>query len=151
VEIQDVIGLMAMMRPNQIQPPFNNPAFRRALMGAVNQDDYMTAVAGNDRTFWKDHCGFFLPGSPMASDAGMQALDGPRDLDRVKREIAASGYKGEKIVVLGPTDIERLNAMSQVTADVYRRLGLNVDYLATDWGTVIQRLLSREPPDRDGW
>src|SRR5205807_8020387 len=67
------------------------------------------------------------------------------DLDRVKRDIAASGYKGEKIVVLGPTDIERLNAMSQVTTDVYRRLGLNVDYVATDWGTVIQRLSSREP------
>jgi peptide/nickel transport system substrate-binding protein len=140
-----------MMRPNQIQPPFSNPAFRRALMGAISQSDYMMAVAGSDRTFWKDHCGFFLPGSPMASDAGMDALDGPRDLERVKREIESSGYKGEKIVILGPTDIERLNAMSLVTADVYRRLGLNVDYVATDWGTVIQRLSSREPPERGGW
>ena len=31
-------------------------------MGAIDQADYMTAVAGNDRTYWKDHCGFFLPG-----------------------------------------------------------------------------------------
>jgi hypothetical protein len=35
------------MRLNHLQPPFNNPALRRALLGAVSQDDYMAAAAGD--------------------------------------------------------------------------------------------------------
>ena len=31
----------------------------------------------------------------MATDVGMAALNGPRDLDKVKRELEAAGYKGE--------------------------------------------------------
>jgi peptide/nickel transport system substrate-binding protein len=151
VEVQDVIGLMGMLRPNHLQPPFDSPGFRRAIMGAIDQADFMTAVAGTDRSMWKDRCGFFLPGTPMDSDAGMQALTAPRDLEAVKRAIAASGYRGDKLVLLAPTDIPSLNAMSEVAADMFRRLGVAVDYVSTDWGTTVQRLASREPTEKGGW
>ena len=39
------------MRLNQQQPPFDNPAIRRALLGAVSQADYMNAVTGPDRSY----------------------------------------------------------------------------------------------------
>ena len=42
---------------------------RRAAMAAISQADVMTAIAGTDRTMWRDKCGFFLPGTPMASDS----------------------------------------------------------------------------------
>ena len=45
------------------------------------------------------------PDTPMASDAGMENLTSPRNLDAVKKELAAAGYKGEKVALLGPMDI----------------------------------------------
>ena len=140
-----------MLRPNSTQPPFDNPGVRRAVLGAINQSDYMIAVAGDDRSLWTADCGFFTPGSPMATDAGMAALNGPRDLDKVKRELEAAGYKGEKLVYLAPTDLPALNAISEVAADMFRKIGMNLDYAATDWGTVAQRFASREPVEKGGW
>jgi peptide/nickel transport system substrate-binding protein len=128
-----------MLQPNQTQPPFNNPAIRRAVMGAINQSDYMIAVAGEDQSLWRANCGFFAPGSPMATDVGMDVLNGPRDIDKVKRALLAAGYKGEKLVYLAPTDLPSLNAVSEVAADMFRKIGMNLDYVATDWGTVAQR------------
>ena len=59
VETLDPSGLPGMLRFNHLQPPFNNPAIRRALLGAVNQSDYMQAVAGEDRSLWRDGAGYF--------------------------------------------------------------------------------------------
>ncbi len=151
VETLDPTGFPSMLRMNQLFPPFDNPAIRRALLGAVNQADFMTAVAGTDPTLWKDKVGYFPPGSPLASDAGMEALSGPRDLDRVKRDLLAAGYKGERVVVMIASDFPVLNAMGQVGADMLTKVGMNVDVVETDWGSVVQRRASRNPPDKGGW
>jgi peptide/nickel transport system substrate-binding protein len=151
VETLEPTGFPSMLRMNQLFPPFDNPAIRRVLLGAVNQADFMTAVAGTDPAMWKDKVGYFPPGSPLASDAGMTALTGPRDLDRVKRDLLAAGYKGERIVVMIASDFPVLNAMGLVGADMLTKVGMNVDVVETDWGSVVQRRASRNPPDKGGW
>lgn len=123
-----------MMRFNQLFPPFDNPAIRRALLGAVDQADFMTAVAGTDPTMWRDKIGFFPPGSPLASNVGMQALDGPRNFEKVKKDLTAAGYKGEKIVVMVATDLPVLDAMGEVGVDMLKKVGMNADAQETDWG-----------------
>ncbi|HEY8610858.1 MAG TPA: ABC transporter substrate-binding protein, partial [Roseomonas sp.] len=40
---------------------------------------------------------------------------------------------------------------SLVTADLMTRIGLNVEVVSADWGTVVQRRASKEPVDRGGW
>jgi len=82
----------------------NNVGIRRALLGAFSQADMMAAVAGEDRSMWKTGVGFVTPTSPLANDAGMEALNSPRDLAQVKRELTAAGYNGEKFVFLVPTE-----------------------------------------------
>lgn len=151
VSVRTIIAWYAMLRPNHTQPPFNNPAVRRAVLGAINQSDYMTAVAGTDKSLWTADCGFFTPGAPMATDAGMNAFGKQPDFDKVKRDLQAAGYKGERLVYLAPTDLPSLNAISEVAADMFRKIGMNLDYVATDWGTVAQRFASREPLDKGGW
>jgi peptide/nickel transport system substrate-binding protein len=151
VELLDPTGFPSMLRFNQLFPPFDNPAIRRALMGAVDQADYMTAVAGTDPSGWKDKVGFFPPGSPMESNVGMEALEGPRDPEKVKKDLIAAGYKGEKIVVMVASDFPVLNAMGQVGADMLQKVGMNVDLQVTDWGSVVQRRSSRKPPSEGGW
>jgi peptide/nickel transport system substrate-binding protein len=151
VETIDPVGLIATMRFNHLNPPFNNAALRRALVGAVNQSDYMVGMVGTDAKLWKDNCGYFTPGTPMASDAGMDALTSLRDLEAVKRTIAAAGYKGEKIVILGPTDIASAKALADITNDTLKQLGMNVDYQAMDWATLVQRRAKKEPVEQGGW
>ncbi|MBC7801839.1 MAG: ABC transporter substrate-binding protein [Gemmatimonadaceae bacterium] len=151
VRTQDPTGIIGTMRFNQLHPPFDNAALRRAVLGAVQQSDYMQAVAGPDRSLWADGVGFFCPGTPLANAAGMEALNGPRDLDRSRRAVADSGYKGERVALMMPTDIPSVSALAEVTAELFRKLGLNLDGQTMDWGTAVQRRTNMEPVDRGGW
>jgi peptide/nickel transport system substrate-binding protein len=151
VEIIDTLGYYAVLRFNHLHPPFNNMNIRRALLGAFNQEDMMIAVAGDDSSMWKTGVGIFTPTSPFANDAGMDVLDAPRDPARVKRDLAAAGYNGERFVFLVPTDSPASNAMSEVAGGVFRTLGMNMDYQTFDLATVTQRLDSPEPPEKGGW
>ena len=147
----DPTGYMGNMRFNQLQPPFDNPAIRRAVLRAVNQADYMQAVAGTDPAMWRAGVGTFCPGTPMANDAGMQALLSPRDLDAAKRELRAAGYKDEPVVMLGGMDIPIIRALSEVSADLFKKLGFNLDFQAIDWPTVVARRVKKDPVSQGGW
>jgi len=144
-------GLLGWGRFNHLHPPFNNPGIRRALLGAINQADFMTAVIGTDNSLWREGVGFFPPGTPLASDAGLGALAGPRDYAKVKADLAAAGYKGEKVVLLAATDFPTLNALCEVGRDMLVKCGMNVDYAAMDWASVVARRASREPVEKGGW
>ncbi|WP_419896809.1 ABC transporter substrate-binding protein [Roseomonas sp. USHLN139] len=151
LEIQDPTGLMAIARFNHLHPPFNNPAIRRALLGAVNQADFMTAVIGTDKSLWRENVGIFTPDTPLANDAGMEVLTSPRDYEKVKRDLAAAGYKGEKVVLIAAADFPSLNALAQVGHDMLKKCGMNVEFVSTDWGSVVQRRASKEPVEKGGW
>ena len=43
------------------------------------------------------------------------------------------------MVLLGATDFPIINALCLVGADLFKQVGLNFDYVASDWGTVVQR------------
>ena len=151
VQLKDVSGYIGVMRFNQLQPPFDNPALRRALLGGIDQSDFMQATAGDDRSAWRDGVGMFCPGTPMATDAGMSALTGPRDMAAVRKAVAASGYKGERTVLLLPSDFPSLNGLGQVGAAMLKEAGLNVDVQATSWGAMLQRMAKTEGVDEGGW
>jgi peptide/nickel transport system substrate-binding protein len=111
----------------------------------------MVAMNGEDRSRWNDNVGYFCPALPMANDAGMQALSGPRSIDDAKRALEKAGYKGEKVVLLGPADVPYAKILADVTADLYKRLGLNLEYQQMDWGTLVQRRAKTDPVDQGGW
>jgi peptide/nickel transport system substrate-binding protein len=87
----------------------------------------------------------------MASDSGSAPLSGKRDYDKAKALIKEAGYRGEKIVVLDAVDQPNPHVQAIVIADVLKRLDLNVELVAADWGTVVTRRASKEPPDKGGW
>ncbi|MEB2399183.1 MAG: ABC transporter substrate-binding protein [Alcaligenaceae bacterium] len=150
--IKRSLPTIGVMRFNHLHAPFNNVEIRRAVLSVVNQTEYMTAINGADfPEFWSDKCGVFVPGSPMASDAGMEKLTGKRDIEKAKAAIKAAGYKGEKVVLLDPVDFPTWHAAALVTADLFKRLGFNLDVQAIDWGTAVQRRNSKEPVSNGGW
>lgn len=141
---------LAFMRFNTLTPPFNNPLARRAVMWAVDQDDFMRTQVGSDRLY-RRCASVFTCGAPMSTEAGTEALTGPRSLDRARAMLREAGYNGERIVVLSASDVPSVHNQTQITSDLLSRLGMNVDFVALEWGALLARRNSREPAERGGW
>jgi peptide/nickel transport system substrate-binding protein len=151
IAVSNPTGSVNMMRPNHLQPPFNNPAVLRALFYAIDQASFMEAIVGNDTSMYYTPHGFFCPNTPMASDAGLDPLRGPRDLAKAKEMLKQAGYAGEKTSMIVATDYAQFKAIGDVAADMMSQIGMNVDYVATDWGTMLQRRNNKGPIDQGGW
>ena len=151
VTVKDKTGEIGCLRFNHLYPPFDKPAVRRAVLSAINQKDVITAFAGAAPELMKTDVGLFVPGTPLASDVGVDITRGTTDYVKVKQDLAAAGYNGEKIVVLAATTIPSIWAEASVASDVLQKIGLNVDLVALEWGAVVSRRASKEPPDKGGW
>ncbi len=151
VDISDPLGNIGSFRINHLHPPFNDVLVRRAVMMALNQEDYMRAVVGDDDELWKPLPSFFTPGTATWSDAGGELLTGPRRYDEAKKLLAEAGYKGEPVVLCVATDVQITKAQGDVTADLLGKIGMKVDYQALDWGTVGARRAKKDKPSAGGW
>jgi peptide/nickel transport system substrate-binding protein len=151
IDVLERPGSIGIMRFNHLHPPFDNAAIRRALLGAISQSDAMQAVAGAESTYWRDRIGLFTPDNPRATQAGIEVLSGPRDYDRVKRDLDAAGYKGERVVVLATAGSGFITPLAQVGADQLRKAGLNVDVQVMDNATLIRRRASKATVSEGGW
>jgi peptide/nickel transport system substrate-binding protein len=151
VDIGDPLGNIGSFRINHLNPPFNDVRVRRAVMMALSQADYMQAVVGDDANLWKTCPSFFTPGSSMYTEEGGDILKGPRDYEGAKKLLKEAGYNGEKIRLIVPTDVAITKAEGEVTADLLQKIGMNVDYVATDWGTTGTIRAKKDPVDKGGW
>ncbi len=147
----DPRGTLAIIAFNHLYPPFDNAKLRRALLPAIDQKEYVTAWVGDQAEFGRYPDGFFTAGTPMASTAGLEAFTAPRDIAKAKQLVKESGYNGEKIVLMAPSDQASLVPMCQVTRDIFLKLGMNVDYQVMDWGTLVSRRAKMDPPAQGGW
>ena len=150
-DIADPLGNIGTLRMNHLHPPFNDVRARRAVLMAISQEDVMRALAGDDESTWKRLPSFFTPGTPLYSEEGGDLLKGPRNIDAARRLLTESGYKGEPVVMLVAQDQPITKAQGDVTSEALKKIGMNVDYVATDWGTVGSRRAVKTPPGQGGW
>jgi peptide/nickel transport system substrate-binding protein len=150
LEVLDPLGALGVVAVNHTQPPFDNPKLLQAMLVAINQQDYLDAVLGDQQSLGRT-AGFFVPGSPMASDVDMEKITGTRDVALARKLVAESGYKGEPIVLMSPSDQPQLTAMAQVTDAFYKSIGLNSQYTSMDWGTLVSRRASHDASSKGGW
>ena len=135
---------------NQLHPPFNNPKVRQAVLKAVNQDKFMAAM-GYPKDLRVTQCAtFFICGSPNETFAGAEPWRTP-DVAKAKQLLAEAGYKGEKVVLLVPSDITYLNAEALMAAQTLRSIGMNVDAQTSDWATIGGRRAKKDAPEAGGW
>jgi peptide/nickel transport system substrate-binding protein len=151
LDIADPLGNIGSFRMNHLYPPFNDVRARRAVLMAMSQEDYMRAIVGDDNNLWKALPGFFTPGTALYTEEGGDILKGPRNLDGAKKLLGQSGYAGQPVTCLVAQDQPITKAQGDVTADLLKRLGMNVDFAAIDWGTVGARRAQKTPPGQGGW
>jgi len=151
VDYNDPLGNIGFLLMTHVFPPFNDARARRAVLAAMKQEEYMRAFVGDDSKLWKPLPSYFTPGTELYNEEGGEILKGPRNLDAAKRLLSESGYAGEPIVVMAAQDIPHHKAWGDVTVDMLKQLGMNVQYDAVDWGTVVARRTQGKPPNQGGW
>lgn len=151
VTVKDRTGEIGCLRFNHLYPPFDNPAIRRVIVAAIDQKEVMEAVSGAEPSLIKTEVGIFVPGTPMASTVGVEVTRGPKNYDKLKQDLIAAGYKGEKVVILAASTIPTIWAEAQVASDTLKKIGMNTDLQSLEWGTVVQRRASQETIDKGGW
>ncbi len=148
VKVQQ-LGNFAYVRPNHLYPPFNDVRARQALALAMDQNEHMSAAIG-DKRWWEPCTAYFICRSAYGIDAGAEGYR-QQNIARAKQLLAESGYKGEKVVMLGTTEIPLVNAMTQVAAQQMKAIGINVDLQMMDWSGMIGRFGKKDAPDQGGW
>jgi peptide/nickel transport system substrate-binding protein len=122
-------------RMNFAQPPFNDPAIRRVVLGLVDQQEVLDGL-GLESRFAQTCTSFFICGSPYATPNP----DAPKDhsIATAKAALAKTNYHGEPVVVMVANDLEAPRVASTIIADRLKRAGFTVDMQVMDWATLLQ-------------
>jgi peptide/nickel transport system substrate-binding protein len=135
---------------NHLQPPFDKPQARQALLRMIKQTDYLKAIA-TDPEYYLPCKSFLACNTPYQTDAGSEVL-GADDTATIKALFKEAGWDNSKpIVVLQPTDRPAYNADALIIADAMRKHGVNVRLLAMDWAAVRARRNNMTDPLANGW
>lgn len=151
VRVLNTTGSIGHIRPNTLQPPFNHPKARQALLALINQDDYIAATAP-DPSMGQPCRSLFTCGTPLESNVGLEQFARPNP-ERARALLAEAGYRGEPVVLLDPADQPAIHAIALVTADALRRIGVNVQVETMDWSSKVTRRNNKGPvgPGLQGW
>lgn len=147
-QVYDPNGFLGFLRFNHLHPPFNDVAVRRAIRDALVQPDFMAAVAlpGD----WSECHAVFPCGLPQVREF-TPAPRGEAAMDRARAALKAAGYNGETIIQINPSDFPAVTQQGRVTADLMRRLGVNIELVESDWATTIARRANKAGPAQGGW
>jgi peptide/nickel transport system substrate-binding protein len=143
VQVVSPYGYQGILRFNHLQPPFDDPRVRRAVMLGVDQAAYLPAVAGRAE-FARQCRSMYGCGTRYETTAGMPPA---ADLTAARQLLADSGADlTRSVVVLHPADAPGIAALGLVTQDLLTRLGFRVDLQTMDINTFFAR---RAKPE--GW
>ncbi len=145
----DPLGQSGMIRPNHVQKPFNDPKARLGLAKLVDQA-VLGAAGGVPQNYFTACYSFLGCGTPLSTESGAEAFK-KQSVAEAKELFASAGYKGEKIVVLQPTDVPVLSNPTEALVQALRSAGLNVEAQAMDWGTLTSRRTNKGPVEEGGW
>lgn len=145
VEHLDPTGIIMTLTLNSKVPPLDNPMLRRALLIGISQTDCLTAL-GETAAPGAARLTLFPPGTPLESRAGADEPDAAGNLARARQMVGESGYDGTKLPLLVATDVNDLAVIGQVVHKTMKDIGLNVEYRATEFGSIMQRRNNADKP-----
>lgn len=143
-------GIRNCLRFNQSNAPFkDNPALRRAVASAIDQDLFTEALLGpNDVPRCESMYSCKLEGVPQL---GADLMGGPKDYAAIAAKVKEAGYNGEKIVILSAVDTATVSPMGPVLVDTLQKIGMNVELQSMDINTYVSRRAMTEPVEQGGW
>ena len=128
---------------NVSEEPMDNLLLRKAIQASMSGEDMLSAIGPPDT--WKLNCSIYGSGTVFESDAGCE-LYNQNNIAKAKELLAESGYDGEPIVILNPTDYSTITPVGSVIKARMEEIGINVEMPGMDWATATSKRLSGE-----GW
>jgi peptide/nickel transport system substrate-binding protein len=113
-------GYIGGLRFNHLHPPFNDVRLRRAVQTAVNQEDYMRAIMGDDRSAWRICRSQYPCGTTYGVEVELPVQKG--DIETAKRMVNEAGYNGQKAVLINPTDFATIGPLGDIKSAASRRI-----------------------------
>ena len=149
VEPTDKFGWQPWFVINHLNAPTDNQKFRQALQLMVDQATYQQANSSLEGS-WRTCGAMMICDSKYGTEVGSERVM-KYDIEGAKALLKESGYNGEKVVLMHPTDIPQLNSASVVTAQLLRQIGVNVDDQSMDWSTLTSRRAEKKSIAEGGW
>jgi peptide/nickel transport system substrate-binding protein len=141
---------------NKLWPPLNSPKARLAIQMMTDQEAYLRAAYGPEELWLAESCLFFCE-SQWESYVGDDAYHAKPNLEAAKKlwdeAVAETGFQGKMVLLTAP-DYAEFYASALLTKDILEKLGAEVDFVATDWATVVGRKianLQKNPQTEQGW
>lgn len=150
VELPPYAQITGGLSVNNLIPPFNDVRMRRALQIALDQKEIMAGMGLPADMFLTFCQSVFLCGGPYGTDVGNAYLREP-SAEKAKQLLKEAGYNGERIVLLHSTDSATINPITLIVVDQLRRAGFNLDVVSSDYSSLAQRRLKKEPIEKGGW
>jgi peptide/nickel transport system substrate-binding protein len=129
--------------PNISAPPTDNLDFRKAVQAVMDMDEVMDAASDGNYNL---NVGFQYPNQPDYSDAGKETYN-IKDPALAKKYLAASGYKGEPLVLLTNKDYPSMYNAALVMSEQLKAIGIKVELKVMDWPSSVQTYLNTD----QGW
>jgi peptide/nickel transport system substrate-binding protein len=120
--------------PEHLAPPTDNLTFRKAVQAALDMDEIMDAASDGN---YKLNVGFQYPNQADYTDAGKETYN-LHDAALAKKYLAASGYKGEPVVLLTDKDYAPMYNSALVMQQQLQAIGINAQLKVVDWPTSVQ-------------
>ncbi|PWS36084.1 ABC transporter substrate-binding protein [Falsiroseomonas bella] len=152
IVISEASGIAEMLYGvsiNHYQPPFDKVLVRRAVQQCLDRREIL-AGAGFAELGRPDCASMFMCGTPFETNRGSEPIADP-SLDRARALLREAGYNNERVVLLHPLDSALLNPFGLVLIDRLKRAGFNLDVQGSDWSSIAQRWVQRQPLDQGGW
>lgn len=142
-DVEPVIGnhgTMGLVVFNSGREPFNDLNLRKAVAYAIDPRAMASAQVGDEK-FWSVEDGsWFTKGSIWHDgDAGKGIYDS-QDLDKAKKFVEDSGYKGEVISILGIKEDVFLSSGALVLQDTLKKIGINAEVDLIDRSTYFDNI-----------
>lgn len=128
---------------NKQQGPMTDVRLRRAVLLALDNEEVMRAAFGR-KEFWRLDGSLAPPESAFHSRVGTEQYN-TRNLELARRLVAESGYAGQPVRWMSPSDREDYFAVAVTAVPMLRKIGLNAEVKGVDWGSLVK--LRTQPGD----
>ena len=137
----NVPGSMSNILFNHRSPIMSNLKIRQAVQAAIDAEEMMSTFG--PKGTWSLCAAMFHCETPLARTID-DGLYNQGDIERGKQLLAESGYAGEEVIMLNPTDLPILTPLGFVLKPTLEAIGLNVTAPTIDWSTEIGVLFGGE-------
>jgi peptide/nickel transport system substrate-binding protein len=127
-------GHVSTVLVNHSKAPMNNKKLRQAIQAAIDAESMMLSLGGPE--LWDTCAAIWFCGTPNESTAGAELFN-QNDMEKAKRLLAESGYDGEPLTLMNPTDYATITPTGPVFKAMLEEIGINVDMPAMDWSTQV--------------